>query len=150
MVVVGAETDFPAGKNIFYSFYVSNVSMCKMCSPKEVEALSCFFCLRCVPELKAAALHWIHRERSIGSHAAHGQKCSESKWKVNEIHRKYSFLSCSKCWIMGLGYERMYVCLHFHVNILACVRVCFSTNSLHFSSTAGDGAYAQTPRTDFL
>lgn len=83
---------------------------------KEVEALSSPL-LHCVPELKAAVLHWIHRERGVGSHAAYGQKCSEIKRKPDEVHRKYSLLSCERYSTVDFAHES----LCFHVNILAYV-----------------------------
>lgn len=65
--------------------------------------------------------------------------------KVNENLTKFIVSTLSyaaksiRLWVLCLR-VCVYICLCFHVNILAYMRVYFSTNS-YFSSTAVDGAY---------
>lgn len=121
------------GRLFFYSFY-TEMSACVRWALLKKWRLYRAPLLRCVPELKAAVLHWIHGERGVGSHAAHGQKRSESKRKPDEVHRKYSLLSCERYLIVDFAYESMYISLFVfswkYIGI--CVRVCFSTSSIFF------------------
>ena len=137
MIVVEAEAEFPAGKDIFIAFTSLMSAYVRYALLKE-RGFHLAAALHCVPELKAAVLHRLHRERGAGGHAAHGQKRRACQREHDQVHREYSSRtwSDSRLRVQGRrGWVRM--CLHLHVNTLACVCL-FHT---YFSSRPGAGAY---------
>lgn len=120
-IVVEAEAEFPAGKDIFIAF-TSLMSAYVRCALLRERGFHLAAALHCVPELKAAVLHWLHRERGAGGHAAHGQKRRACQREHDQVHREYSSRTWSDSRLRVQGMRgRMCMCLHLHVNTLACV-----------------------------
>ena len=80
------EAEFPAGKGIFIAF-TSLMSAYVRCALLRERGFHLAAALRCVPELKAAVLHRLHRERGAGGHAAHGQKRRACQREHDQVHR---------------------------------------------------------------
>ena len=83
------EAEFPAGKGIFIAF-TSLMSAYVRCALLRERGFHLAAALRCVPELKAAVLHRLYRERGAGGHAAHGQKRRACQREHDQVHREYS------------------------------------------------------------
>ena len=86
-IVVEAEAEFPAGKDIFIAF-TSLMSAYVRCALLRERGFHLAAALHCVPELKAAVLHWLYIERGAEGHAAQGQKHWARQQEHDQVHHQ--------------------------------------------------------------